>query len=245
MINKYSNEPLYSQLKNIIIEKIEKGEYPSGSKIPSEQELCELYDISRPTVRQAISELTSSGYLYKEKGKGTFVSNPKTVVNAKSYTGFTDSILDNDMTGERKIISAETLTNRELRLLDDVFSIGNNQVIDFACFNYTGKINDDLISLNTSYIPINLFPNIIEDVKNQKPSFDILRGKYPLLPTRTKSTLEVIYTEQFEAQYLMVPPGQALIKISNIIYSKSGQVVEFVISKYRADRCKLLFENSK
>ncbi|HQA58009.1 MAG TPA: GntR family transcriptional regulator [Acetivibrio sp.] len=245
MINKYSNEPLYSQLKNIIIEKIEKGEYPSGSKIPSEQELCELYDISRPTVRQAISELTSSGYLYKEKGKGTFVSNPKTVVNAKSYTGFTDSILDNDMTGERKIISAETLTNRELRLLDDVFSIGNNQVIDFACFNYTGKINDDLISLNTSYIPINLFPNIIEDVKNQKPSFDILRGKYPLLPARTKSTLEVIYTEQFEAQYLMVPPGQALIKISNIIYSKSGQVVEFVISKYRADRCKLLFENSK
>jgi len=245
VINKYSNEPLYSQLKNIIIEKIEKGEYPSGSKIPSEQELCELYDISRPTVRQAISELTSSGYLYKEKGKGTFVSNPKTVVNAKSYTGFTDSILDNDMTGERKIISAETLTNRELRLLDDVFSIGNNQVIDFACFNYTGKINDDLISLNTSYIPINLFPNIIEDVKNQKPSFDILRGKYPLLPTRTKSTLEVIYTEQFEAQYLMVPPGQALIKISNIIYSKSGQVVEFVISKYRADRCKLLFENSK
>jgi GntR family transcriptional regulator len=245
VINKYSNEPLYSQLKNIIIEKIEKGEYPSGSKIPSEQELCELYDISRPTVRQAISELTSSGYLYKEKGKGTFVSNPKTVVNAKSYTGFTDSILDNDMTGERKIISAETLTNRELRLLDDVFSIGNNQVIDFACFNYTGKINDDLISLNTSYIPINLFPNIIEDVKNQKPSFDILRGKYPLLPARTKSTLEVIYTEQFEAQYLMVPPGQALIKISNIIYSKSGQVVEFVISKYRADRCKLLFENSK
>jgi len=245
VINKYSNEPLYSQLKNIIIEKIEKGEYPSGSKIPSEQELCELYDISRPTVRQAISELTSSGYLYKEKGKGTFVSNPKTVVNAKSYTGFTDSILDNDMTGERKIISAETLTNRELRLLDDVFSIGNNQVIDFACFNYTGKINDDLISLNTSYIPINFFPNIIEDVKNQKPSFDILRGKYPLLPARTKSTLEVIYTEQFEAQYLMVPPGQALIKISNIIYSKSGQVVEFVISKYRADRCKLLFENSK
>lgn len=72
-----------------------------------------------------------------------------------------------------------------------------------------------------------------------------MRGKYPLLPARTKSTLEVVYTEQFEAQYLMVPPGQALVKISNIIYSKSGQVVEYVISNYRADRCKLLFENSK
>ena len=130
MINKYSNEPLYSQLKNIIIRKIEKGEYPSGSKIPSEQELCDFMTSTVPTVRQAISELTNSGYLYKEKGKGTFVSNPKTVVNAKSYTGFTDSILDNDMTDERKIISIETLTNRDLRLLDEVFSIGSNQVVD-------------------------------------------------------------------------------------------------------------------
>jgi GntR family transcriptional regulator len=245
VINKYSNEPLYSQLKNIIIEKIEKGEYPSGSKIPSEQELCDYYDISRPTVRQAISELTNSGYLYKEKGKGTFVSNPKTVVNAKSYTGFTDSILDNDMAGERNIISIETLTNTDLRLLDEVFSVGINQVIDFACFSYTGIINDDLISLNTSYIPVNLFSNIIEDVKKGKSSFDILKGKYPLLPTKTRSTLEVVYTEQFEAQYLMVSPGQALVKISNIIFSKSGQVVEYVISKYRADRCRLLFENNK
>jgi GntR family transcriptional regulator len=77
LINKFSNVPLYSQLKNLVIEKIQSGEYPEESQIPSEQELCEAYDISRPTVRQAISELTSSGYLYKEKGKGTFVSRSK------------------------------------------------------------------------------------------------------------------------------------------------------------------------
>ena len=67
MINKYSNVPLYSQLKNLIIDKIENGEYLPDSKIPSEQDLCEMYDISRPTVRQAISELTNSGYLYKKR----------------------------------------------------------------------------------------------------------------------------------------------------------------------------------
>lgn len=70
MINKYSNVPLYSQLKQLIIEKIESGDYPVESKIPSEQELCELYGISRPTVRQAINELTNNGYLYKEKARG-------------------------------------------------------------------------------------------------------------------------------------------------------------------------------
>ena len=66
-----------------------------------------------------------------------------------------------------------------------------------------------------------------------------------MIPAKTMSTLEVIYTDQNEAQYLKVQPGQPLIKISNIISSKSGQVVEYVVSKYRGDKCKLVFENSK
>jgi len=245
VINKYSNVPLYSQLKNIIIEKIENGEYPPDTKIPSEQDFCELYNISRPTVRQAVSELTNNGYLYKEKGKGTFVSKPKSLISAKAYTGFTDSILDNEITNEREIISIEKLTNKDYKKLDEIFSIAYNQVVDFAQINYKSKNGEDVLALNTSYIPLNLFPDIIENIKNRRPSYDILRGKYPLLPTKTKSTLEIIYTEQYEAQYLMVQPGQALFKISNIIFSKSGQVVEFVVSKYRADKCRLLFENAK
>jgi GntR family transcriptional regulator len=245
VINKYSNVPLYSQLKNIIIEKIENGEYPPDTKIPSEQDFCELYNISRPTVRQAISELTNNGYLYKEKGKGTFVAKPKSLISVKSYTGFTDSILDNEITSEREIIFIDKITNKDYKKLDEVFSIAHNQVVEFAQVDYKSKNGEDVISLNTSYIPLNLFPDIIEDIKSKKPSYDILRGKYPLLPAKTKSTLEIMYTEQYEAQYLMIQPGQALFKISNIIFSKSGQVVEFVVSKYRADKCKLFFENAK
>jgi len=100
-------------------------------------------------------------------------------------------------------------------------------VVDFAKISYKSKNGEDIISLNTSYIPMNLFPDIIEDVKSKKPSYDMLRGKYPLLPAKTKSTLEIIYTEQYEAQYLMVQPGQALFMVSNIIFSKkwsSGRI---------------------
>lgn len=245
MINKYSNIPLYSQLKDLIIEKIENGEYPPESKIPSEQELCDLYGISRPTVRQAISELTNSGYLHKEKGKGTFVSKPKSTIDVKTYTGFTDSILDNELTGDREIISAESLTNRDYKKLEEVFKLGSNQNVEFAQVCFLTKQGGEVVSLNTSYIPLTLFPDIIEDIRSRKPSYDILRGKYPLLPSKTKSALEVVYTDLNDARYLMVQPGQPLIKITNTIYSKSGQVVEHVISKYRADKCKLIFENSK
>jgi DNA-binding GntR family transcriptional regulator len=245
MINKYSNIPLYSQLKNLIIEKIENGEYPPESKIPSEQELCELFDISRPTVRQAISELTNSGYIYKEKGKGTFVSKPKSVIDVKVYTGFSDSILDNENPGERNIVSIETITNKDYKKLSDIFSVSHIQTMEFAQIVYITNIDEEVYSYSTSYIPLFLFPNIIEDIMNKKQSFDILRGKYPLLPVKAKSSLEVVYTEPDEAQYLRVQSGQPLIKISNIIYSKSGQVVEYVVSKYRADKCMLSFENVK
>lgn len=245
MINKFSNIPLYSQLKDLIIDKIESGEYQENTKIPSEQELCEAYGISRPTVRQAISELTSSGYLYKEKGKGTFVSRTKSRIDIKNYSGFTDSILDSQVPGEREIISIITVESTNSKKLEEVFGIPYNHSVEFAEIRYLTRQNKDILALNISYIPLNLFPDIIGDIKDKKPSYDILRGKYPLLPVRTKSTLEVIYTEQVEAQYLQVQLGQALLKIENVLYSKSGQAVEFIVSKYRADKCKLVFENSK
>lgn len=245
MINKYSDTPLYIQLKNLIIKKIESGEYPEDFKIPSEQELCEMYNISRPTVRQAVGELTSSGYLYKEKGKGTFVSKSKYRIDIKNYSGFTDSILDSDMPGERNVVSMNKVLSSHLPKLEEIFNVASNQKIDFAEIVYVIMKNEDVLSLNMSYIPLHLFPNIMDDVKNNKPSYDILRGKYPLLPAKTKSLLEVAYTDQSEAQYLKTQRGNALLCIENIFYSKSGQAVEYVISKYRADKCRLYFENSK
>lgn len=247
MINKYSNIPLYSQLKNMIIEKIESGEYGEENKIPSEQELCEQYDISRPTVRQAVSELTSNGYLYKEKGKGTFVAKTKAKVDIKSYTGFTDSILDSQEPGQHNIISLKSINDSNMKFLDDIFgaSGSHNQQNSYAEVKYIVTQKNDVLAFNNSYIPLSLFPGIIEDIKANKPSYEILRGKYPLLPVKTRSSIEIIYTSQEDAQHLHVQTGSALIKIDNVLYSKSGQVVELVIAKYRADKCKLLFENNK
>lgn len=243
-INKYSTVPLYCQLKNILLEKIEGSEYEEDSKIPSEQDLCEQYNISRPTVRQAINELTNNGQLYKMKGKGTFVSKRKSSVHIKDYSGFTDSILDSMNPEKKDIQSVTSVTSDEFVKLRDVFNI-KSESYQFTRIIYVNKRNDEAFSVNTSYIPVNLFPEIAGDITNRKPSFEILRGKYPLVPCSSKSTLEVIYTDQVDAGLLQVQPGQALIEVSNTLYSKSGQAVEFIVSRYRADKCRLMFENHK
>ena len=68
------NVPLYQQIYDEIKDAIEKGVYAPKERIPSELELAEQYDVSRITVRRAVEELCSDGYLVKQQGRGTFVS---------------------------------------------------------------------------------------------------------------------------------------------------------------------------
>lgn len=246
MINKFSSIPLYLQLKDLIIKKIEENEYLPNTQIPSEQDLCQIYDISRPTVRQAVSELTNSGYLYKEKGKGTFVYGRKNIIDIKNYSGFTDSILDCQSPAEKNIIGMSVVETSSVEMLNSIFNY--NSSMQIAAITYLSAINNqanEVYSLNKSYIPLNLFPDIINQLKSGKSSIDILRGKYPLIPEKSKSILEIIFADNSDSPLLRVQPGQPLMKIQNTLYSKSGQAVEYVVSKYRADNCRLLFENSK
>ncbi len=67
--------PLYYQLKQMIKKGIEEGEYKPGDRLPTEQELCERFDISRQPVRHALTELVYEGILYRTPGRGTFVSD--------------------------------------------------------------------------------------------------------------------------------------------------------------------------
>lgn len=72
-INK-NRQPLYDQLLNLLIEKIE-NEMEADTMLPSERELSKRYGLSRTTVRLALQELEKLGYIYRQHGKGTFVSD--------------------------------------------------------------------------------------------------------------------------------------------------------------------------
>ncbi|HBH6732297.1 TPA: GntR family transcriptional regulator, partial [Enterococcus faecium] len=77
MLDTNAQLPLYLQLKEILKNKINTGEYPENTKIPAESELIESYEVSRITVRKAVEELVEEGYLLKKQGKGTFVNRHK------------------------------------------------------------------------------------------------------------------------------------------------------------------------
>ena len=69
-VDKDTPIPLYYQVKKIILDRILSNELSPGEAIPTEKSFCGMYDISRTTVRQAITELVNEGYLYRVKSKG-------------------------------------------------------------------------------------------------------------------------------------------------------------------------------
>lgn len=75
MIDRNSPVPIYYQLKLLIQKQIQGGKLQTGDKLPTEQALCKLHQISRAPVRQALLELVQEGYIYRRAGAGTFVGS--------------------------------------------------------------------------------------------------------------------------------------------------------------------------
>ena len=70
---------LYLDVKKDLLDKITSGEYSEGTIIPTEHELSDLYNVSRPTIRKAVQILVDAGYLEKKKKRGTIVCAPKVI----------------------------------------------------------------------------------------------------------------------------------------------------------------------
>ena len=85
--------PLYYQMKNSLLEKIQMGEWQAGYCIPTETEMMRLHGVSRTTVREAVAMLVRDGYLSKKQGKGTFVQYPQLQERLGRLAGFAEEML--------------------------------------------------------------------------------------------------------------------------------------------------------
>lgn len=157
MLNKKSMKPLYKQLMDEMIHQIRSGVYQAGDKIPVEDELVNLYQVSKITVRRAVQELCEEHYLVKQQGKGTFVTNTKLLrkFEMNKNMGFTESCISNgkvpgshvlsytEVTAEKEMASFLDLAPDEtIYLLERILSADQTPII-YDCI----------------YLPARLFPD--------------------------------------------------------------------------------------
>ncbi|MGB9714939.1 MAG: GntR family transcriptional regulator [Thermodesulfovibrionales bacterium] len=197
-LNRQNYRKLYVQLYEKLRKKIEDKEWSVGTQIPTEQELCKLFNVSRATVRSAISELVRHGYLIRQQGKGTFVS--KKIVSGKlnMFITFGEIMLDEEVDFSTEVL-AQTILMPIDDLQDKLRVSGDRHIIYIKRLR---KIDNKPFMVQESYIPFHICPQLLEEDIQRNSLFELFEKKYGIQITRVRSLFDVIYFNTDEVKIL-------------------------------------------
>lgn len=232
---------LYVHIKEDLLNKIKDGTYAEGKIIPSEMELASLYNVSRPTVRQAVQILVNDGYLEKRRRRGTVVCHPKV---RQSFSLGIRSYEDEANTAGAKVettvlVFRRTKANEEVasRLAvsvhDEVFRLVRIRYVD-------GEPN----VFSESYIACSRYPEIETVDFRENRLYDVLAstGK-PVV--NAEYSLEGARADSATAAVLDIEAGEPLLVLHTLGRNERGEAAEYSISTYRGERTTFSFVASR
>jgi len=238
-----SDVPFHSKLKDELEKDILNGKYKPGEMIPSENELALSKGISRPTVRQAFSELVSKGLLKKVKGKGTFVADFKSIDTFDHTKGFIHTILDCNDNSKRLIKAVHQVDGNEIvrnRKLSDVFGGDFAKGFGSRFIKVEYSFEDENVYCE-SYLPLMYFPEATSQIERNARSHEILAGKIPLEPRSARCSLMIFSADTKAAETLGLSVGSEIISIESILLNGRGSIVEFCVVSYKSRNTEVLF----
>lgn len=240
-IDKSSPMPYHYQLREIIRTEIASNRWGRGDQLPSEHQLCEMYQVSRTTVREALDALVSEGLLIRERGLGTFVADPKYLEAwSGSVIGFSDSLVKQGF-----LIETRVLELRTMKASDHICSelkINKSQEIYFL--KRLRYISKQPILVVNSYMPVHLFPRLEEIDFTSRSLYQTFRDHYQIPVSRVKRNIEAIAADDAIAQQLDIPPGFPIMYIENTAYTQDGSPIEYYTAWRRGDKSRFQFEYS-
>ncbi len=239
VIRRDSPVPYYYQLEEFLKGQIESGTWKPGQKIPSEAELCETFDVSRTVVRQAVNELVHEGALYRRKGKGTFVAEPKIGESLVQHlTGFYEDMVALGLKPSTKVLEQEVVS-APLKIAD---ALGLEEGEPVVMIDRLRFVDDEPILLVITYVPYKLCPELIDEDLSTQSLYAILEKKYGLELVYGRRTLEAVAATKEEANLLEIEEGDPIILLRSISYLKDGQPIEYFKAKHRGDRSRFEVE---
>jgi GntR family transcriptional regulator len=236
-LNKEIPIPLYYQLKEILLEHIKESK--QGESIPTELELCEQFNISRPTVRQAVNELVVEGYLERLKGKGTFISRSKIRQDFLIYLeSFNSEMKRKGLTPTTRVL--EFIQEKCDQQVSEALRIKKgSEVIKLRRLRLA---NVEPIVVVLTFLPARALPGFLLKDLVHGSLYDIIEKEYGLTIDRAMRTLESISAGEYEAELLQIEKGSPIQYIETITYLVDGNPIEFSKAHYRGDRNKFRFE---
>jgi GntR family transcriptional regulator len=239
-INKNSPVPIHHQLKEFLWEIVQSLEV--GDSIPTESEICDRFEISRPTVRQAVSALVAEGYLERRKGHGTFVTEPKIRRDfLLVMESFNKEMTEKGYHPTTRLVSLQV--DRPDEDVGDKLMVGHTERVYYL--RRLRSIHEKPFFVVDSFIPESKVPGI-ENYDLEKNSLHgLLQREFNFTFERAVRSIEIRPAEEAEAKLLQIEVGSPVHYVETLLYIETGEPLKFARTWYRGDRSKFTYELSR
>ena len=225
--------PLYHQLRELLSEKIESGEWQPGRQLPSEPDLAREFGVSRATVRQAMQLLESQGLVERIQGKGTFVGRPKFANNlmlmfspSRGMTN-TKSLPDLQVQSLERVHPSSSVAARLGIGTDEyVYELRRRVVVD-----------GEPLLLVRNWLIADRFPGLKEKFSDAGVLQTIITH-YGIDAFQQHKEVEVTILDEEEAEDLSARPGSPALLLTYLTRPMDGEPFEYRKVVVRGDRCK-------
>lgn len=227
--------PLYQQIKALILQSLEGGEWKPGDLIPSELELAARYRVSQGTVRKAIDELAAGNLLVRRQGKGTFVATHNEAQVQYRFLRLRpdEGSLESEGPAQRQVMAcrrqrAPADVTAALGLRSNETTVQVSRVLSFAG---TPTIAEDL------WLPGNAFKGLTLDTLTQHrgPMYALFESEFGVRMVRAEEKVKAVAADAATAQRLQVPEGAPLLCVERIAYTYNDVAMELRRGLYRTD----------
>ncbi|KPL25787.1 MAG: GntR family transcriptional regulator [Bacteroides sp. SM1_62] len=210
MVNQSAYQlPRYRELYEQLRRHIEDGIYGPGDLLPSENELCAVNQVTRPTVRRALDLLANEGYIKKHQGLGSVVQNPPKGIGILSFSGTTSAI-------GKENLKTDAIVKPYVRPWPDHFIFDLTDIErESGCiyFERLRYVNDIPVFYDLSYLPNINLPRFTSRNLNNASLFDILREHYRIEIKGGMQYIEAIPATENCQRHLGVEPDRPILKL--------------------------------
>lgn len=227
--------PLYQQIKSLILQSLQAGEWKPAESIPSEMELAARFKVSQGTVRKAIDELASENLVVRRQGRGTFVATHSERQVQYRFLKLVPDAGDSASEGpaERQIVECK----RQRATADVARALGLRsgdavlQVVRVLSFAGTPTILEDL------WLPGGPFKGLTAErlSDHRGPMYAMFEAEFGVRMVRAEEKLRAVAPDPRQCELLKVPPGTPLLSVERIAYTYNDVPMELRRGLYHTE----------
>ncbi len=227
--------PAYQHIMAALRQSIERGELPTGSRVPSERALARDHGVSRMTARHALDTLSRDGIIVRVPGSGSFVSRRKVEHSVSELIGFNDEMRRSHLDPTSRVLSTTQVAAPAPLALMLQLPVGTPchriERLRFA--------NGETMSHEVSWVRVDRAPDLAE-LDMSGSLYRTLAARYSVQLASAVQRIEAVACDSATAVLLDVPESSPLLRLERITYDENSTPIELVIAQYRGDKYVLL-----